>query len=201
MKSDLLGYISILHLRIADRDGPGFRECLTLAELASRAVDFPKTGNAVNIRSVPRMRNTSRPDFLCPEGSSPDPGKYYASQKVLGMLYRDVPMENRNQPEEGRVTSPTDGHKIDRALRSIRMQDLGLHDLQEPSHDLFEEMVYILHHYKEQLSVIAKTHTLSRNPNYRLTEAELVTGTIDAMWVNHRGRQEASLAMNFQASL
>jgi RNA-dependent RNA polymerase len=85
-------------------------------------------------------------------------------------------------------------------LRSIRLQDLGLPDLQEPSSDLEQEMAYILHQYTEQLSVIANTHTLSRNPNHHLTEAELVTGTIEAIWDNHRGRQEAAAAMNLQVS-
>jgi RNA-dependent RNA polymerase len=108
MKSDLLGYISILHLRIADRNGPGCGDCLKLAELASQAVDFPKTGASVEFRSVPRISERCRPDFLWPEGSSPDPAKFYVSRKVLGTLFRNVPMENRRQPDEGRVISPTD---------------------------------------------------------------------------------------------
>ena len=201
MKSDLLGHISILHLRIADSLDPGCQSCLELAELASQAVDFPKTGAAVHIKSLPRLDEKRKPDFLCPDGSGMNPKKYYLSKKILGRLFRNVPQDNRRPPEDSREFSPIDGHKVSQALRSIRLQDLGLPPLQDSSDNLRDEMKFILYQYKEQLLVIARTHTLSRGQNYHLTEAELVTGTIEATWGDHRRRQAAASAMNFQASL
>ena len=202
MKSDLIGYISILHLRIADKQNPGCDQCLKLAELASQAVDFPKTGTPVDFRHIPRISETHKPDFLCPEGSNPDSRRYYPSQKVLGKLFRNVPMESSRHEEETEdpESPPTDGPKIREALSTLQSDVLWLPDLPDPSDDLRNEMEFILHQYAEQLSAISSAHALSDHPNHYLTEAELVSGTIESTWSNHRGRQEAVTAMNFQAS-
>lgn len=49
MKNNLLGLISSKHLLIADQKDEGVfhKDALKLAELASVAVDFPKTGKKV----------------------------------------------------------------------------------------------------------------------------------------------------------
>ncbi|OHX00326.1 RNA-dependent RNA polymerase [Colletotrichum incanum] len=115
MKSDVLGLVATRHLILSDQDleGTMAQDCLKLAELHSTAVDFSKTGIAVepkNISKAPRFR----PDFLAPappaqlydrthidflgedEASDDDEDalgpnhKYYKSEKVLGELYRNV---------------------------------------------------------------------------------------------------------------
>jgi RNA-dependent RNA polymerase len=40
---------------------------MRLAEAASQAVDFPKTGTPVNLTSLPRPPSQERPDFLALE--------------------------------------------------------------------------------------------------------------------------------------
>lgn len=202
MKSDELGYISILHLRFSDLNDPSCRECLILAKLASQAVDFPKTGTPVEFDSIPSLpRNTCKPDFLCPEGSTPDPKRFYPSRKVLGALFRSAPTQNQHHEDEIRASPPVDGQTISEALNRLRSEFPRLPDLPDPSDELWTEMVFILHQYTEQLSNISITHSLSRHRNHGLTEAELVSGTIQSTWSNNqRGRQEAATAMNFQAS-
>ncbi|CAN9119100.1 unnamed protein product [Alternaria alternata] len=95
-------------------------ECQLLAKLASDAVDFSKSGIPADMASIPRGADHIRPDFMAPvsnlvinelgateleelEGddiddpdsvSVLDPDKarsrYYRSDKILGVLYRDI---------------------------------------------------------------------------------------------------------------
>jgi len=122
MKADVLGQVSNRHKIRADirKEGTMHTDCITLAELASEAVDFSKSGNAVDMRRAPLGRDQNRPDFMAPapgfvmssDGTPElveleiddvddpdsinilDPEKsavrYYKSQKILGVLYRNV---------------------------------------------------------------------------------------------------------------
>ena len=64
MKSDILGLIAIRHQILADvqDEGTADLECIKLAELHSTAVDYSKTGIAVDWREMPRAPR-SRPDL------------------------------------------------------------------------------------------------------------------------------------------
>ncbi|KAJ6501486.1 RdRP-domain-containing protein [Mycena vitilis] len=200
IKSDLLGYISILHLRIADfdqTDGPGCEACMELTSHASHAVDFSKRGVPVDMKNLPRAPTQLRPDFLSGEGVNPDgDAYYYPSLKILGQLYRNVPIEEY-YPELDKQR--TDGRKTRDALASIGLRRLGLPSVaSDPSEDLLEEMRDILDEYSDQLMIIAKTHTISKRANAYLSEAELVSGTIQERYSDHRKRREAVSAMNLQ---
>ncbi|KAK2001384.1 RNA dependent RNA polymerase [Colletotrichum falcatum] len=115
MKSDVLGMIATRHLILSDQNDKGTmgEDCLKLAELHSTAVDFSKTGIAVEQRSIPKAPRF-RPDFLAPaplaklydrthidfleedeaagdEEDAQGPNhKYYKSENILGELYRNV---------------------------------------------------------------------------------------------------------------
>jgi len=54
METDQLGQISTIHLQLADQnlEGVFHKDCITLAEMASTAVDFSKTGIPVSPRSI-----------------------------------------------------------------------------------------------------------------------------------------------------
>eukprot|EP00252_Welwitschia_mirabilis_P004884 TRINITY_DN1521_c0_g1_i2.p1 TRINITY_DN1521_c0_g1~~TRINITY_DN1521_c0_g1_i2.p1 ORF type:complete len:1212 (+),score=159.84 TRINITY_DN1521_c0_g1_i2:186-3821(+) len=85
MVSDTLGRICNAHVVRADLSEKGaFDEgCLELAKLAAIAVDFPKTG--VGAEMPAHLRPKQYPDFLAkPEYCS------YESQKILGVLYRQI---------------------------------------------------------------------------------------------------------------
>lgn len=112
MQNNILGLISIRHLTIADQMTAGVNHphCLMLAEMASTAVDFPKTGIKVDKSKLPRC-SPIRPDFLAPgprmiiekesileeiernnddDDDDDDSIRYYESEKILGQLYRAI---------------------------------------------------------------------------------------------------------------
>ncbi|PHH50770.1 putative RNA-dependent RNA polymerase 2 [Ceratocystis fimbriata CBS 114723] len=119
MKTDQLGIIANRHQIMADQkpNGTLAAECLKLAEMHSNAVDFSKTGLAVDVNQMPRAPRY-RPDFMAPSPPislckfdelvfddtpvNPDANPfdddddiapshlYYESQRILGILYRNV---------------------------------------------------------------------------------------------------------------
>jgi len=122
MQTDHLGVIATRHMILADQKDRGTLDpdCIKLAELHSSAVDFSKTGRAVELSELPR-NSKWRPDFLVPgpsitifdksaismdehnvpQGDEDDEGneegprfRYYASDKILGQLYRAVDEQN-----------------------------------------------------------------------------------------------------------
>ena len=117
MENDRLGLISTYHLQLADRLDDGLLNpvCIELANLASTAVDYAKSGIKVNQHEIPKFDKTLKPDFMAPnprvhiekgkvvleekvagvrdayelfhdEGSK----KYYYSEKALGKLFRRI---------------------------------------------------------------------------------------------------------------
>ncbi|KAI0752286.1 RdRP-domain-containing protein [Irpex lacteus] len=62
IKNDVLGRVCNAHLALADRHGPQSAECIELAGLASKAVDFCKTGVPVSQDEIPRIEEY--PDFM-----------------------------------------------------------------------------------------------------------------------------------------
>ncbi|MCO5597438.1 hypothetical protein L7F22_051516 [Adiantum nelumboides] len=83
MSNDSLGTIANAHVVFADQELEKARsqKCIKLAELASIAVDFPKTGVSA---MLPRsLRPHAYPDFMEKVGK-----KSYVSSGVIGELYR-----------------------------------------------------------------------------------------------------------------
>ncbi|GJE90830.1 RNA dependent RNA polymerase [Phanerochaete sordida] len=98
--SDTIGLIATNWLALMDQSPPGVldpesehehREALeVLAELHSKAVDYPKTGMPVNMQEIPRSTLNSRPDWSAPEIQDGDTRVYYESQRWVGRLYRKI---------------------------------------------------------------------------------------------------------------
>jgi hypothetical protein len=65
--------------------------------------------------------------------------------------------------------------------------------------EVIEEMHHVFEDYREQLLIIAKTHTTSKNADAHLTEAELVSGAIMERYPDAKRRREVTSAMNLQA--
>ncbi|CAL5431446.1 unnamed protein product [Camellia sinensis] len=80
-----LGAICNAHVVHADcsEDGAQDEKCLTLAEKAATAVDFPKTGKIVTMPS--ELKPKMYPDFMGKEAY-----RSYKSKKILGRLYRKI---------------------------------------------------------------------------------------------------------------
>lgn len=176
---------------------------MELAKLASHAVDFPKSGTPVNFAQLPRfkLKNQPRPDFLAKEGADINSDQFYNSKKLLGQLYRRVPVKKWMPQEWNEDYSPSDGTTVEDALARVSLLNLGLSRLSGPTLELVEEMTYLLEAYCEQLMAIGQSHTILKNKNSHVSEAELVSGTIMANWSDHHRRRDAVTAMNLQVSL
>lgn len=68
METDLLGKLSLDHLALADQSPYGTLDpkCIKLAELASTAVDYSKTGKPVSMKDIPKFP-PFKPDFMAPD--------------------------------------------------------------------------------------------------------------------------------------
>lgn len=154
MRTDHLGVIAIRHRILADQkeEGTLHQDCIKLAELHSSAVDFSKSGRAVELSQLPRAPKW-RPDFLAPgpsitiheksdidmEDYNVPPGydddddddagprhRYYKSDKILGQLYRAVE-EQKIWAEDIRMTVQA-GHSSfwDELLASLEVRVAGI---------------------------------------------------------------------------
>ncbi|KAF1995768.1 RdRP-domain-containing protein, partial [Amniculicola lignicola CBS 123094] len=87
MKSDTLAQIAHAHLAQADFNEEGVRDekCLALAELHSRAVDYPKSGLPAVMKS--ELRPQKWPHFM---EKKCRPENIYRSTKILGRLYDQI---------------------------------------------------------------------------------------------------------------
>ena len=172
---------------------------MQLAEAASHAVDFPKTGTPANFTDLPRPPSQVRPDFLAPETvESADNNLYYPSPNLLGILFRNVPAAECPELRYDASNTPSDGNCILNALMGIDLSELDLPPLEPPEDDLRDEMLLLLEAYSEHLESIAQIYTISKSRNARISEAELISGTIRGKWSDHRKRREAVIAMNIQ---
>ncbi|EKM49158.1 uncharacterized protein PHACADRAFT_201955 [Phanerochaete carnosa HHB-10118-sp] len=96
MKNDVLGRVCNAHMALADLHGPSDFQCRELASLASQAVDFSKTGVAVQQSEIPRLEEY--PDFMGKEYKSirifkKQEIRSYSSEKVLGRMFREIDPE------------------------------------------------------------------------------------------------------------
>jgi hypothetical protein len=176
---------------------------LNLAEFASHAVDYPKTGTPVDFTSLPPPPQSERPDFLSGEGSIRRLNEcFYRSQKVLGTMFRRVLIDDETPAHQNGDSAPSDGDKIWSCLQEIiEMPDLGLPPLEDPLDDLMDEMEHLLEAYSDRLLAIAQAYTLSKHLDSKLSEEELVSGTIMASWADHNKCREAVISMNLQVSI
>ncbi|KAI7882578.1 RdRP-domain-containing protein [Lichtheimia hyalospora FSU 10163] len=89
MNNDNLGQIAHAHLATADRSPMGAQDgrCIRLAQLHSRAVDFPKSGKPAILEEDLRVRVF--PDFMQKKDK-----ESYKSEKVLGRIYRSINQED-----------------------------------------------------------------------------------------------------------
>ncbi|KAK5998750.1 RNA-dependent RNA polymerase 1 [Cladobotryum mycophilum] len=82
LKNDVLPLIATSHLAFADIYGPKSALCLHLAEMHSKAVDYPKTGEPAKWKS--KYNPQKWPHFMEKKKSS------YQTKKALGVIYDKV---------------------------------------------------------------------------------------------------------------
>ena len=96
--NDQVGLVSTFHLHIADKSELHSMDpdCIKLAQLHAKAVDYRKTGQAVHRRDVPMPPfGSARPDFLAQRPAGPG---IYPSKRALGQLFRAIPEQLTDTP-------------------------------------------------------------------------------------------------------
>ncbi|GAA5822355.1 hypothetical protein JCM11251_006311 [Rhodosporidiobolus azoricus] len=128
-RNDCLGVIAHRHLIFADSEPEhGYSaKCQGLADLYSRAVDTPKTGVVIHREELPKAPKL-RPDFLRftdGDSASDDDGlDYYTSTRALGVMYRDVDVQELKTPPavlEGPPLIPTAIDSTSRSFQILRL--------------------------------------------------------------------------------
>ncbi|KAF9651464.1 RdRP-domain-containing protein, partial [Thelephora ganbajun] len=177
--SDILGLLADRHLTIADQSAYGILDpaCETLAELCSKSVDFSKNGVPVPKEKCPRPLLPYKPDWHAAEVLAPRETDYYESPRALGQLYRAVPLKSPPQRAKEEFVDP-DKDNITFALRPKVLEVIP--DLCVVEETKEDEIYEIFEHYQDELSYICSTHVITNQPGARLTEEEIVTGTIVA---------------------
>lgn len=171
-----------------------------MANLHSNAVDYPKSGQPVSVKTIPKLKFPRRPDWNAPETVNPNSDNYYPSRKAIGRLFRaiDLPIEskpNTGQPRsqrkrarreragddliEGFTHLDLDGARDDPVFAIIedRVQDFIDTDgpWEKNNTDLIKQL---FERYTSELQGICAAHTLSYARTAFLSEEEAVVGTI-----------------------
>ncbi|KAK6824595.1 hypothetical protein PG987_012089 [Apiospora arundinis] len=206
MATDQLGLLANKHMVLADQKDAGTvaDECKALAEMASTAVDYSKTGIPVDMTKLRSIRsNRFRPDFMAPsvpmniksrteilfEEETTDPTgddddeendsprfNFYESDKILGLLYRAVD-EKRIWHETVRVNSKrVGGPAVWDALISL-IEAKCLAKVAEVNWKQYEsEALKIRETYEDMMYNI--TMDYSEHASIPITELEVFTGNI-----------------------
>ncbi|KAI0253582.1 RNA dependent RNA polymerase-domain-containing protein [Lactifluus subvellereus] len=207
INSDVMGLLADRHIIIADqsKDGVFDERCMKLAELCSKAVDYPKNGKRVELRNnLPKTLTKFKPDWHKAEVTGARDLDYYVSDRALGHLFREIDLYDPHKPLKGFLaTSLSDivalEDPISRALAPLVQymvgpgagwESLGAVNAQAPG----------LHaRYIREMQYICMTHTLVDAPDVRLTEEEVVLGTILANCTQPHWRQNRASRMKLHS--
>ncbi|KAF8807563.1 RNA-directed RNA polymerase 2 [Phlegmacium glaucopus] len=202
INSDVVGIVAINWLIIADQSEKGIfdDDCLKLANLHSNAVDYPKSGQPVSIKAIPKLKFPRRPDWNAPETvNAKSEEHYYPSKMAIGRLFRaiDLPVEarpNTRQPRSQRKAKrqPAVNDLIERFTHfdlddarkdpvfdfvEDRVEDFIDTDKLWKKNDM-ESMEDLFRRYTSELQGICASNTLSHARSTLLSEEEAIIGTI-----------------------
>ncbi|TFK57359.1 RdRP-domain-containing protein [Heliocybe sulcata] len=216
INSDVVGIIAINWLIIADqsKDGIFDSDCMLLAQLHSDAVDYPKSGQPVPLKKIPKLKFRDKPDWNAPETVGASTEGYYDSQRAIGKLFRRIEMpavhtvrraaraqQRRQLHQEDEdlhelfarldVAGTADGNEDE---DSAMTQALEEHVSQYISLDLdrtaVESALALFRRYATELYTICAANSLSQSRSAVLTEEEAVVGTIVAQTSQPRMRRD-----------
>lgn len=198
-----MGAVATRHLLLADKQVKGTfsPDCLRLAELHSDAVDFPKTGTPVDIRQLPRA-DTFKPDSLCAEHRAGRVDEdFYPSPKVLGRLFRDIPLHDLDHFSPSPPTDATHHSLEIKRLLTSHLSQLsidGLGTLSRSPSSLVEELETLILPFSDEFLRICRLNALSRRRDRHLSEEEAFVGTISATSKDKRRRQDMIIQLQEQ---
>ena len=181
---------------------------MKLAELCSKAVDYAKNGKRVDLRgNLPNTLIKFKPDWHKAEVTGARDLDYYVSDRALGELFRRIDLYDPNEPLRGFPATPPDDitpldDAISRALKPlVRYALAGLNGATGSALPGAENPhARGLHaRYTREMRCICATHTLVEAADVRLTEEEVVLGTILANCTQPRWRSDRAYRLQLQS--
>ncbi|KAI0253578.1 RdRP-domain-containing protein [Lactifluus subvellereus] len=201
INSDVMGLLADRHIVIADQSKEGVfdERCMKLAALCSKAVDYAKNGEPVDIyNNLPKLLIKFKPDWHKAEVTGARELDYYESDRALGYLFRNISLHDPDKPIEGFPTaSPGSIGPLEDAI-SCALAPLVQKTLNAPPEPPEAENRQAEELYADfvcEMRYICVTHTLVDAPDVRLTEEEVVLGTILANCTQSRWRSDRSYRM------
>jgi len=166
---------------------------MRLAELCSQGVDYAQNGNPVDIyNNRPRPLIKFKPDWHKAEVTGTRELDYNISDRALGHLYRNIELNDTKLPikdlltEHPGETAPLQD-LISRAIKPLIQHTLNTDGTEQPDRE-DEHTERVHEHYVREMRYTCVTHTLVDKPDVRLTEEEIVLGTILANCTHPRWR-------------
>ncbi|KAI0253555.1 RdRP-domain-containing protein [Lactifluus subvellereus] len=193
------------HIVIADqsKDGVFDERCMKLAQMCNQAIDYAKNGQPLDIHNeLPKPLIKFKPDWHKAEVTGARELDYYESDRALGHLFRNISLHDLNEPIEGFPTaSPGPIAPLEDTI-SCALAPLVQNTLNAPpeSHRAENSQMEELHaHFVSEMRYICVTHTLVDAPDVRLSEEEVVLGTILTNCTQPRWRSDRSHRMKLHA--
>ncbi|KAI5891172.1 RdRP-domain-containing protein [Schizophyllum commune H4-8] len=232
INNDVLGVVAITWLIIADQSSESIfdKDCLKLSQLHSDAVDFPKSGQPVELRSIPRLKRPDKkrasplkflslPDWNAPEVVTARSSGYYESQRAIGRLHRaitlpalkDAPKFTRSRRDRRRGRRPNEASVVDwsAGLHDKDHDDPVVHGLSALVPEDYDEITVeqketteqLFQQFANELRGICSANALSQSRAAMLTEEEAVVGTIVQQTSQPRKRKDHMTRLRDQTDI
>ena len=178
-------------------------------------MDYPKSGQPVPLKEIPKLKNKKKPDWNAPETMNSAQGNYYESRRAIGRLFRaiDLPVEQqRFRPDSGQ-----------RGRQDQNNRNGGVDDLEDtfsqfsldsarediffvivearvreyvdtnayPDDDEVAFLTQLFSRYASELRAICMANAISYSRSAQLSEEEAVIGTIAQKTSQPRKRKDA----------
>ncbi len=203
-----LKHLANYQLMLISQEGIYHNDCEKLAALCSQvrssdlfntkvlnfkqAVDYPKQGVPVVLKGVPDRPR--KPDWQAGEVIDPRKTDNYESQRALGFMYRSISWKD---PEKR--NSPTTDSDLSTDALSLKLRPFVEKHIWPyiPPDGTSHEIAILFKQYEDELRYICTTQALT---NTKLSEAEVVVGTISARCTFDRARRDRIQRIGDQAS-
>lgn len=219
--SQVLGLVAINWLIIADQSNKSIfdEDCMTLAQLHSDAVDYPKSSTPVPLDKIPRLKFKRKPDWNQPETMNDSKNaNWYESQRAIGRLFRAIELPaldilrrvsrmQREKLEEGEEEDRLVAQFGRMNLQNDDQVDVAVYGRiaefidEDVDPDYRASAFTLFDRYAAELKTICSSYTISHGRNAMLTEEEAAVGTIVATTSQPRFRRDMISKLRDQTSL
>ena len=191
---------------------------MTLAQLHSDAVDYPKSSTPVPLAKIPRLKFKTKPDWNQPETMNDSKSAdYYESQRAIGRLFREIKLpaldivRRVNRTQRKKVHEDDDDYLVAQfgrvSLRDDDQVDVAVHGRITDFIDADVDPDYrtrafaLFDRYITEFKTICASHTISYRRDAMLTEEEAAVGTIVARTSQPRHRRDMISKLRDQTNL